>query len=322
MRWVALLAVAAALGVLTCARTTHDATTRPRARVAPRAAVAPSLTIRVLDVGDSPVGGLAVLLADSSGTEARHVLIDGGEQPLTALRALRALGVDSLALVVLTHPHSDHFGGLVEVVSALPVGAFAWSGDTRTLERFQRLLEVVDSSGIRPIIVDREDRAVTLPVGPDTLTLLLIAPSPVERARQGGDPVNNRSVGVLVRYGAFSALVPGDAEHLELADWMRRLGRALDVDVLVASHHGSRDANSTARNPRWYRIVTPRALLIAANGRQHPFGRVLDYARAQHIPTYCTSAHGALGVRATRDGVFAVSTERSGTCGAGSERPR
>ncbi len=322
MRWLALLAVAAAFGVLTCARSTHDATTSVRSATAPRAAVAPALTLRVLDVGDSPVGGLAVLLADSSGGRARHVLIDGGEQPRTVLRALRALGVDSLALVVLTHPHTDHFGGLIDIVSELPVGAFAWSGDTRTLERFQELLARVESSGIRPIIVDSADRAVTLPVGADTLALLLLAPTPVERARQQGDPVNNRSVGVLVRYGAFSALVPGDAEHLELADWMRRLGHALDVDVLVASHHGSRDANSTARHPRWYRTVTPRALLISANGRQHPFGDVLDHARAQRIPTYCTNASGALSVRATRDGAFEVRTERPGSCRAGSERPR
>jgi beta-lactamase superfamily II metal-dependent hydrolase len=139
--------------------------------------------------------------------------------------------------------------------------------------------------------------------------------------RHGDDDINNRSVGVFLRYGAFTAFIPGDAEHRELTWWQQTYGRELDADVLVAGHHGSRDANSTTRNRGWYEIVTPRALLISANGRQHPFAEVLDHARTLSVPVYCTHTNGDLVVRARRSGAFEVRPERAGTCTVGSDRP-
>ena len=94
------------------------------------------------------------------------------------------------------------------------------------------------------------------------------------------------------------------------------------VDVLVATHHGARHANSTARHTDWYRIVTPRALLIAANGRQHPYAEVLSRARAQGIPVYCTHTNGSVAARATRDGAFVVRADRTDDCSPGAELPQ
>lgn len=68
--------------------------------------------------------------------------------------------------------------------------------------------------------------------------------------------------------------------------------------------------------------MTPRALLIGANGRQHPFAEVLDHARAEGIPVYCTHTGGAVTVTARRTGEFAVRTERQGACAPGSEQTR
>jgi competence protein ComEC len=279
-----------------------------------------SLTVRLLDVTDSRVGGQAVLISDSSSGEAKHVLVDGGEQAGTVLGALRRFGVRGLALVVLTHAHADHYGGLASVVRALPVAAFAYNGDARALRTYRRLLAAVDSAGVRPIVVARAVRTVTLVTAGDTLVIRLLPPPPPDR-RMPGDPINNRSVGVLVRYGRFSALIPGDAEHAEQRSWVRRFDGELDADLLVASHHGSRDANSTVRSRHWYKTVTPRLLLISANGRQHPYLEVLDYARAQGVPIYCTADHGSIAVRAFRAGRWTVRTDRAGACTPGIERP-
>lgn len=277
-----------------------------------------SLTIRLLDVTDSRIGGLAVLLADSSGAVAKHILIDGGERPRTVADALRRLGVRELALVVLTHAHQDHYGGLTRVLRELPVAAFAYNGDVRTLTTYRRLLAAVEASGARPIIIDSTARTVTIAAARDTTRLELLPPA--RRRGMPGDPINNRSVGVLVRYGRFSGLIPGDAERAEELAWSEQFRRALDVDLLVASHHGSWDANSTARDRSWYKIVTPRLLALSANGKQHPFAEVLDYARAQGIPSYCTADHGSIAVRASRQGRWSVRTDRQGVCTPGSER--
>lgn len=280
---------------------------------------APTLTLRVLDVTDSRIGGLAVLITLSSGGFTRSVLVDGGET--SAAPALRRLAVDSLALVVLTHPHADHYGGLTDVLRTLPVRAFAFGGDTRTLASYRRLLEAVSRSGARPIVVGDTTRTVRLSSAADSLSFVLL-PAPPPSWRAPGDAVNNRSVGVVVRYGRFSALIPGDAERPEEAWWAGRYPELLDADVLVASHHGSADANDTRTASRWYRTVTPRLLLISANGVQHPYAEVLRFAAAQGVPTYCTSTAGTIAVRATLDGRWRVSPERAAPCRPGSERPR
>jgi competence protein ComEC len=276
------------------------------------------LTLRVLALRDAPVGGLAVLVSASDGPTAKHVLIDGGESDDEVVLALRRLGVRDVSLVVLTHAHTDHFGGLDRVVRELPVDAFAYNGDSRNLERYRRLLSTVERRRARPIIVSDSLRRVTVVAGPDTLLVTLIPPPPwgaVDR----GDPINNRSVAVHLRYGAFTALVPGDAEHAAQRWWRQRFRSLLDVDVLVASHHGANDANSSRRRPDWYNTVTPRALLVGANGRQHPHRPVLEYATRLGIATYCTSSHGAIAVRVTRRGAWTVHTERPAPCAPGTE---
>ncbi|MGH7717945.1 MAG: ComEC/Rec2 family competence protein [Gemmatimonadaceae bacterium] len=286
--------------------------------VAPAPGDAGSLTLRLLDVTDSEVGGLAVLVSDSSAGEVKHALIDGGERGGTALRALQRFGVASLALVVLTHAHADHFGGLATVLDALPVGAFAYNGDPRALRSYTRLLSAVEREGVRPIVVSGAPRTVAMVTGGDTLVVTLLPPPPAG-AVTSGDRMNNRSVGVHLRYGRFTALVPGDAEHGQEAWWARRFGPLVDVDVLVASHHGARDANSTARRRDWYTSVTPRALLVSANGRQHPHAQVLTHAAALGLATYCTSTHGSVAVRATRAGRWSVATDRAAPCAPGRE---
>lgn len=280
---------------------------------------AASLTLRVLALRDAPVGGLAVLVSDSSGGTARHVLIDGGESDDEVAVALRRHGVREVALVVLTHAHTDHFGGLARVVRELPVDGFAYNGDSRNLDRYRRLLSTVERSRARAIIVSDSVRRVTVVTGSDTLVVTLIPPPP-PGAVDRGDPINNRSVAVHLRYGAFTALVPGDAEHAAQRWWRQRFRSLLDVDVLVASHHGANDANSSRRRPDWYNTVTPRALLVAANGRQHPHRPVLEHAARLGIATYCTSSHGSIAVRVSR-GVWTVLTERPAPCAPGTESP-
>jgi beta-lactamase superfamily II metal-dependent hydrolase len=59
------------------------------------------LLVRFLDVGQ----GDATLLSTGDG---RHVLIDGGQNATLALRYLTAIGVDTIALIIISHHHYDH----------------------------------------------------------------------------------------------------------------------------------------------------------------------------------------------------------------------
>src|SRR6266704_1424357 len=245
------------------------------------------LLIRVLDVSDARVGGDAILITDASAGRVRHVLIDAGEHGATIVARLTSLNVDTLAAVILSHPHADHYGGLGAVVSRFPVRAFLYGGTPRTALTYRALLRAIDSLSL-PV--------VTLVTGDDSVEFRLLAPPPTCGALPGdagGDAVNNCSVGVRLTRGGFVMLFPGDAEQAELGWWMLTQPSLLRADVLKAGHHGS----SNATTAELLDAVQPRAVIISANGRQHPFASVLALLAARGIPTYCTADNGTVTVR-------------------------
>ncbi|HYT99368.1 MAG TPA: MBL fold metallo-hydrolase [Gemmatimonadales bacterium] len=273
------------------------------------------LLIRVLDVSDARVGGDAILITDASAGRARHVLIDAGEHGATIVARLTSLNVDTLAAVILSHPHADHYGGLGAVVSRFPVRAFLYGGTPRTALTYRALLRAIDSLRIPVVTADTGVRRVTLVTGDDSVELRLLAPPPTCGALPGdagGDAVNNCSVGVRLTRGGFVMLFPGDAEQAELGWWMMTQPSLLRADVLKAGHHGSSNATTAALLD----AVQPRAVIISANGRQHPFASVLALLAARGIPTYCTADNGTVTVRVPPHGTWTVTTEREGKCHA------
>jgi len=273
------------------------------------------LLIRVLDVSDARVGGDAILITDAGAGRARHVLIDGGEHGATIVAGLTRLNVDTLAAVILSHPHADHYGGLGAVVSCFPVRAFVYGGTPRTAVTSRALLRAIDSLRIPVVTADTGVRRVTLVTGDDSVELRLLAPPPTCGALPGdagGDAVNNCSVGVRLTRGGFVMLFPGDAEQAELGWWMLTEPSLLRADVLKGGHHGSSNATSA----ELLDAVQPRAVIISANGRQHPFASVLALLAARGIPTYCTADNGTVTVRVPRNGAWTITTEREGKCHA------
>ena len=88
-----------------------------------------NLTVHFLDVGQ---GDSELIQFDN-----KNVLIDGGEQNM-GLRVesyLRDHGVSSLDLVVATHPHEDHIGGLIKVLNDFPVNSKCWIVGSPALRR-------------------------------------------------------------------------------------------------------------------------------------------------------------------------------------------
>jgi len=121
---------------------------------------------------------------------------------------------------------------------------------------------------------------------------------------------------VRLARGTFAMLFPGDAEQSELGWWMMTTPALLRADVLKAGHHGSSNATSA----ELLDVVRPRAVIISANGRQHPFASVLRLLAARGIPTFCTADHGTVTVRVPRGGEWSITTERAGRCHARTAR--
>src|SRR5206468_1306159 len=134
------------------------------------------LLVRVLDVSDARMGGDAILVTDSAAGRARHVLIDASDRGRTVVARLAAFRVDTLALVILSHPHADHYGGLSAVLRRFPVRRFVYGGTPRTAVSYRALLHQIDSLRIPVVTADTGVRRLTLVTRRDTVELALLAP--------------------------------------------------------------------------------------------------------------------------------------------------
>ena len=184
----------------------------------PAALTEPRLTF--LDVGE----GAATLVQVPEGPT---VLIDAGPEPLA--EELRLHGVRRIDVLILSHGHADHTGGLEGVIGTLPIDTALMPRPAEPDATLERLRAELGAAGA-------EVGDCTSPVGMGgdgwSLRVLPTAPSGTTDANQAENDV---ALVVFVELGGVDVLVTGDAEGEVLA--------ALDlppVDILELPHHGSR----------------------------------------------------------------------------------
>jgi len=129
---------------------------------------------------------------------------------------------------------------------------------------------------------------------------------------------NNSSVGLLLEYGNFRALLTGDAEVLELRHWLatERLPR---VQVVKVSHHGSR--NGTI--PDLVDATRPEVAVIsvgAANAYGHPWPATIELWSRAGAQVHRTDLEGTILILAHRDGSFRLGAEQFGAAGGSPPR--
>jgi competence protein ComEC len=214
--------------------------------LATRRAGRPTSELRAsaLDVGqgdsnlvDLPDG--ALLLIDGGGFIGSPV--DPGKAVvLPVLRARRRSRVD---IVVLSHPHPDHFTGLASALEDLDVGELWDTGQG-------------EAEGAGPVYAGlmRSLRARGVPIRhPDELcgklrnfggaALRVLAPCPSFTPHRGA---NDNSIVISIEYGARRFLFTGDAEHEEELELLQTHPDDLRADYLKVGHHGSRTSTSEA----------------------------------------------------------------------------
>jgi beta-lactamase superfamily II metal-dependent hydrolase len=98
-----------------------------------------ALTVHFIDVGQ----GDAILI-DSGDTD---ILVDGGRTSASVLAYLQGQGVADIDLLVATHPHADHIGGLADVVAQYQVSEIWVNGDTATSQTYQDFAAAVTAEG-------------------------------------------------------------------------------------------------------------------------------------------------------------------------------
>src|SRR5258708_551348 len=153
---------------------------------------AQQLEIRFLDVGQ----GDAVLIREGG----KNVLVDAGGSARIA-SYLQSFHIDTIDLVVASHNHADHIGGMTTLLQGALVRLYLDNGVPATTATYQRTIAAVTSSGAQYL----PPTARTFTLGDATIQIL---PPPAT----AGDDQNNSSVGVLIEFGEFHALLTGDSE--------------------------------------------------------------------------------------------------------------
>ena len=237
-----------------------------------------SVVVEVLDIGQ----GDSILIRSPEGKTA---LIDAGPTKEGALEALRRAGVGHLDLVAISHHHSDHYGGMEEVVRALRPRYFLASHSGHSTKTYLKLLKTVEAQGIKAIQPTSRARKIEL----GSVELTIFPQAPEDRKEE-----NNNSVGIRLRYGAFSVLFPGDSEGPERRWWLEKCPDLVrDCTILKLAHHGSRNGTDA----RWLEVVRPE-LAAASMGRNnefgHPHSETLSLLGRSRIPLLRTDQLGTI----------------------------
>lgn len=212
------------------------------------------LSVHFIDVGQAD----CILLITDEGS----VLIDGGnvDTGTYVLQYLERYGVDKLDLMINTHPHGDHLGGLPPVLAYVPTETVWTTTMHYNSSLFDRFL----------INADKQDADVIVPETGSVYTLGALKLTVLGPRGKNYEDLNDTSIVVMAEFGEHRFLFTGDMEtfaEYELLD----AELDLKADVLKVGHHGS--YSSTCY--QFLREVDPDFGVISC-GRNNEYGHPHD----------------------------------------------
>ena len=182
----------------------------------------------------------AVLLVDAGLDKNGDELVD----------SLRAMGVERIDALILSHFDKDHVGGADAILSAFEVGAVYQSNCPKDSDDYAEYLAALDAAGIEPVTVTD-----TFSFSLDGLSVVIDGP---DEAVYAEDPSNNSSLIVSVTAGETAVLFAGDAQDARLTEYLAGYERPDGTVLLKVPYHGHwQDAL-----PAFLAAVAPDAAVI------------------------------------------------------------
>lgn len=230
------------------------------------------LTFRAFDVGQ----GDSFFFSFPDGST---MLVDAGPRKAGKglVAKLRSLGVRSIDILVATHPHEDHIGGMIEILRSFPVGKVWDSGYNHGSNVQKEMLAIIRKKNIRfgkPRAGFVEERG--------EVRIEVLAPR--EAISGTASDANNNGVVVRVAFGEISFLMMADVEEPGRA----KVGLFPKSTILKASHHGSRNGTDAAL----LRQVAPEVAILSyekGNSYGHPHREATRLLSEAGVKSYATA---------------------------------
>ena len=236
------------------------------------------LMISYMDVGQGDAAYIKV--------NGNDILIDAGPRSNSKelLEQLKAKNIDDFELVIATHPHEDHIGGMVDVFKEYEVKAFYSPKITHTTKTYENLVKAVKDEGLKTkelkggMVIDLGEGA----------KFEVFTPQKSEY-----EELNDYSPIMKLSFGYTSYLFTGDAEKLAEEEALAKYKTSLDSDVIKFGHHGSSSSSSNA----FIEAVSPKYGIISCakdNKYGHPHRETLDIIKKYNIKTFRTDTDGEI----------------------------
>lgn len=270
--------------VVPCLRMTHD--------------------VYIIDVGQGdcllyqpPWTNEAWLIDTGGRADWRTHLIDERYAHRNVIPALKALGVQKLTGVIITHSDLDHIGNLAVLSQSIKIDQLYISQAIADHEIWRDLL--AKELQTRQITILPDGHRISLR---ENIHCYLSAALPGEEREP-----NDTSIATVIQMGELSLLNLGDLS----APYEERLLQQfpeIRADILKLAHHGSRFSSSSP----FLQSLHPKLALISSgvnNRYGHPSPEVLERLTAYHIPYYSTQQQGAIHIQSMDGQHYTVDTK-------------
>lgn len=236
-----------------------------------------------IDVGQ---GDSELIRLKDSGID---ILIDAGTRSTKQELAdyLKELGVDDIDILIGTHPHEDHIGGMAKIIEEFPIGTLYLpeTSDemTPTTKTYESLLDAAENKNVTVRTASAGD--VLLEQGNTSFKVL--SPSHTDY-----DNLNDYSIVTRLKVGDTAFLFQGDAET-PVEEEILDSGADVSCDVIKLGHHGS----STSSSRAYLEAANPSAAVISCgvgNEYGHPHRETMDLLEKLSITPYRTDTQKTL----------------------------
>ncbi len=197
--------------------------------------------------------------------ENKNIMIDTGKYYGNSFNSgvsiilpfFKVNGINSLDLLILTHPDSDHIAGTVDILKTIKVKRIVTNGETGENKVYKYLEKYLKENDIKTEVVNNKEE-----LSPDkSIKLTAIKP-------KGSNPKsqNDKSLMFAVEYEDFYAILMGDNEINNFEEIKPLLNRK--VNLFKIGHHGAKEA----LNEEMLKAINPDTTIISVgkNNYNHP----------------------------------------------------